>query len=54
MIKTCPACKEEFDTADVFPWHGKWCCETCYLSDLDQYLERKWESQNEDDPREDR
>jgi len=59
MTKTCPACKEDFDTWDVLPWHGKWCCETCYLSDLDQHLEAKWEAEMEgrlmeDDPMEDR
>ena len=56
MLMKCasPICREEFDTWEHTPFKGRWCCRDCYLSDLDQHLELKWEAQNEDDPREDR
>ena len=61
MIKICasPICRFEFDTWDITPFKGRWCSRDCYLSDLDQHLERKWEAEMEgrlmeDDPREDR
>jgi len=61
MIKKCasPICDNEYDTWDHLFFKGRWCCRDCYLSDLDQHLEAKWEARIEDrmcedDPREDR
>ena len=52
----CPYCQCEYE--ELY-FRGRWCSRDCYLSDLDMYLEAKWEAQIEDrmcedDPREDR
>jgi len=61
MLIKCasPICFVHFDTLEQTPFKGKWCSQDCYLSDLYQHLERKWEAEMEgrlmeDDPREDR
>ena len=61
MLMKCasPICFVHFDTWEQTPFKGKWCSQDCYLSDLDQHLESKWEAQIEDrmcedEPMEDR
>lgn len=58
MIKTCPYCREEFDTEE-HSFKKSWCCQDCFLADLDMHLEKQWEERkerklSEDDWREDR
>jgi protein-arginine kinase activator protein McsA len=56
-IKVCPDCGESFNVFNSY--RQRWCSRDCYLSALDEHLERKWEADMEgraieDDPREDR
>ena len=65
MKITCasPICKREFDTWERCAFKVRWCSRDCYMSDLDEHLEAKWEGErderlirdmNEDDWRQDR
>jgi hypothetical protein len=61
MLMKCasPICRRDFDTWEHTPFKVRWCSRDCYLSDLDQHLEAKWEAEMEgrmieDDPKENR
>lgn len=43
MIKTCPYCREEWDTEETPGFQKRWCCRDCFLGDLDRHLEEQWE-----------
>jgi hypothetical protein len=49
MMMKCdsPICKREFDTWEHCAFKWRWCSQDCYLSDLDEHLEAKWEADRE-------
>ena len=50
MIMKCadPTCRKEFDTWEHCAYRGRWCSRDCYLSGLDEHLERKWEAEHDE------